>query len=227
MRRKYLMPRRYVSRFAFLVDCCRNKSVLHLGCSSGKFILDKIKTNTSLHIHLARVANGLYGVDIDETSLRIMKDYYRLQHLYQGNVEHLDELSIDRQFDIVLAGDILEHLSNPGKMLDGIQRFMHADSVLIISTNNAFSLPAFLRFTAGKYKEHEDHVFVFSPYVLQNLLWRHGYESIEIYGAHTRPPVTPSEKVVYTIGTPFLKMRPDYAGTLILLAKSEQLCSSK
>ncbi len=221
--KKYLMPKVYVSRFDFLLNYCKQKSVLHLGCTSGKFLPDKIQQRNSLHVYLNSVTNELYGVDIHTSSLQIMSEYFNITNLYHGDVERLDKVNIDRQFDVILAGDIIEHLSNPGMMLDGIHRFMHQDSILIISTNNSFSLPAFIRFAVGKYVEHEDHVFVFSPYVLYNILERHDFKPIDIYGAYTRPAYGLKEKVIYFLGMPFLKLRPGTAGTIIILAKSNKL----
>jgi len=62
-----------------------------------------------------------------------------------GNVENLDSLAIEGKFEIVLAGSIIEHLSNPGKMLSGNSTFLRGEGVLIIVTLNVFGLSQFIR----------------------------------------------------------------------------------
>jgi len=75
-----------------------------------------------------------------------------------GDVERLDELPVDQKFDTVIAGDIIEHLSNPGQMLAGIKRFCGSDTRVIITTPNAFGAPNYLRYSAGRFREGAEHV---------------------------------------------------------------------
>ena len=125
---------------------------------------------------------------------------------------------MNKQFDLVLAGDILEHLSRPGSMLEGVKRFLRQNGELVISTNNAFGFHYQLRRWMGHYTEHFQHVCFFSPETLLHLLERHGYRVREMYGAYTEPPHTWKQKLEFALGKPLFKLAPVLAGTLIVVA---------
>jgi 2-polyprenyl-3-methyl-5-hydroxy-6-metoxy-1,4-benzoquinol methylase len=212
-------PERYISRIDFLRERCRGKTVLSLGCSSGRFIEDHLRSNTHLHNILHEVSSDLYGVDLDEESLVLMRERLGFKNLYPGNVEHLENVPIQKKFDIVVAGDLLEHITCPGAMLNGIKRFLHERGELIISTNNAFGLHYQIKRWLGRYREHFEHVAFFSPETLLHLFERHGYRVDRIYGAYTRPPHTFRQRVLFTFGSPLFRMAPVLAGTLVVVAK--------
>ena len=212
----------YLSRLAFLRDRTRGRAVLHLGCSSGRCIQDRLDRNSLLHGFLSEETSELYGLDIDPGSLSRMRDG-GFANLYEADVESLEKLELNKQFDLVLAGDILEHLSRPGSMLDGVKRFLRQNGELKISTNNAFGFHYQLRRWMGHYTEHFQHVCFFSPETLLHLLERHGYRVREMYGAYTEPPHTWKQKLEFALGKPLFKLAPVLAGTLIVVAalKSE------
>lgn len=81
-----------------------------------------------------------------------------------GNVERLEEVKISGQFGLIVAGDIIEHLSNPGLMLDGVKRFCAPQTTLAISMPNAFGLPGFVRYFLGRFREGDEHVLSFNRF---------------------------------------------------------------
>ncbi|MBA4390984.1 MAG: hypothetical protein C0399_08600 [Syntrophus sp. (in: bacteria)] len=207
----------YISRIEFFQDRLQGKKVLHLGCSAGRYIADRIKRNSLIHSLIGKVSTELYGIDIDEPSLETMRDELGFQNLFVCDAEKLDQININKKFDIVLAGDLLEHLSCPGAMLEGSKRFLEKNGQIIISTNNAFGIHFQVKRWMGRYKEHVEHVCFFSPETLVNLFERHGYKVIEMYGAYTEPPWTLKQKIIFNIGKPILKIAPQLAGTLIVV----------
>jgi len=72
---------------------------------------------------------------------------------------------------------MIEHLNNPGLFLSGIQRFMNADTQLVITTVNAYSGMRFaiygLRGKGGTAEPvHPDHVAYYSYSTLKLLIER-------------------------------------------------------
>ena len=108
---------RYVSRMAEFTRLSSGKKVLHLGCSSGRYIDDRIARGTFLHETLSRSAEHLSGLDLDALSLSKM-EALGYTNLYHGNAERLDEVKLDAPYDLIVAGDLLEHITRPGAMLD-------------------------------------------------------------------------------------------------------------
>jgi len=214
-----LTPTKYISRTDFLMDVCKGKSVLHLGCSSGAHLRARLQRGSLLHAKLAQVASELCGVDLDGESLQIMQDELGFTNLYEGDVERLSDLNLGMKFDIVLAGDLLEHISRPGAMLDGVRQRLNDGGAFVVSTVNAFGLHFQIKRWLGRYREHFEHVCFYSPETLHNLFERHGYRISQMYGAYTEPPYTMSNKMKFFVGAPLFRLFPVLAGTLVVVAE--------
>jgi len=208
----------YVSRMATFVKLCGGRKVLHLGCSSGRYIDDRLARGTFLHEILRHHAQHLSGLDLDEHSLRKMASL-GYDNLHHGDAERLDEARFHTTFDVIVAGDLLEHITRPGSMLDTAKPLLKPGGRLVISTNNAFGLHYQIKRWLGRYTEHFEHVCFYSPETLVNLFRRHGYSVVNLFGAYTVPPHTRADKVLFTLGRPLFTAFPVLAGTLIVIAE--------
>ena len=195
--------------------------MLHLGCSSGSFLQERLDRGSLLHENLHKVARELYGIDLDAESLEVMRQELGYENIFEGDVQNLDAVPINRKFDIVLAGDLLEHITCPGAMLEGVKRLLQHNGRFVISTVNAFGLHFQLKRWLGRYVEHFEHVCFYSPETLLNLFDRHGYKVAVLYGAYTEPPYTIGQKIKFAIGAPLFRIFPVLAGTLIVVASPE------
>ena len=209
----------YVDRMKMFREVCTGGKILHLGCSSGKFIEERIRRGDLLHGELAKVASELHGLDLDSESISALRRM-GFGNLWEGNAENLGQVGLPKaHFDVVVAGDLLEHITNPGGMLDGIKPLLGKGGVLLLSTNNAFGINYQVRRWLGMYSEHPEHVVFYSPETLVHTFERHGYVVKTLYGAFTVPPYTALKKVLFFLGSPLLRMFPVLAGTLVLVAQ--------
>jgi len=94
------------------------------------------------------------------------------------DLHRLDELDLHGPFDIILAGDMIEHLNNPGIVLRQLLP-LAAEASLVLSTPNSFGLPHLIRYARGQAVDGNDHVLSFNIFTLRNLLRRHS--SIVLY----------------------------------------------
>ncbi|NND69978.1 MAG: methyltransferase domain-containing protein [Rhodothermales bacterium] len=210
---------RYYDKMGELVRICSGKRVLHLGCV-GETDAD-VETRVAaakelLHWQLTQVAD-VVGIDYAK---EVVDEYERLgifDNIMVGNVEHLDQLDIEGSFDVVVAGDIIEHLSNPGLMLDGIQRFCRPDTILVVNTPHTQSLPGFMRFVFGRYHEAKEHVMGFNALTLSTLLRRHGY-AVDSIDTCFQPQSR--GHALFSAGRFFLSAFPRFGGTLFVQAHS-------
>jgi len=160
----YSQPRAYVDKYIhdvpdticfqrekFLLAVCKDKTVLHIG-SNGVF--------NSL---LEKTAKEVYSIDIDECDNKA-KNFKRL------DVEK--EIPEYSDVDIVLASDILEHLSNPGLFLENLQHF---NCKIIISVPNAFCKAGLDWMVKNKENVHRDHVAYYSYNTFKALIERYGF----------------------------------------------------
>jgi SAM-dependent methyltransferase len=77
----------------------------------------------------------------------------------------------DGSFDLVLAGEVLEHMPFPDTLLEEISRVLTPDGVLVGSVPNAFRLKNRLRFLFGRpFEDDPTHLRHFSPTSLEALL---------------------------------------------------------
>jgi SAM-dependent methyltransferase len=168
-----------VQRLAFLGGICRDRSVLHVGCTNWPYTRAMLDSGGLLHLGLAKVARELWGVDSDPEGLRVL-EAAGVMNLVRGDAEDLAACPLDRTFDVVLAGEILEHLSNPGLFLRGVRRFLAPGGRLVVTTVNAYCgfrfAQYFFRGRGGAAEPvHPDHVAYYSYRTLTHLLTREGY----------------------------------------------------
>ena len=165
-----------VKRVDYIKKMCEGKKVLHLGCTNSPFTRESIKNEMLLHHDLKKVAAELYGFDYDAEGLEIFKEIGE-ENIYWADLEHLEDVDLNETFDVIIAGEMIEHLSNPGLFLRGIKRFMNSDTSLIITTINAYSGMRFfiygLRGKGGANEPvHPDHVSYYSYKTLNHVLQR-------------------------------------------------------
>jgi SAM-dependent methyltransferase len=165
-----------VQRVDFIKKACAGKKVLHLGCTNFPYTKQSIESNMLLHFELEKVARELYGFDFDREGLDILEAAGG-KNLFRADLQKLEEVALDETFDAIIAGEMIEHLSNPGLFLQGIKRFMNAETDLVITTINAYCALRFILYgLRGKGGEnepvHPDHVAYYSYKTLGLVLKR-------------------------------------------------------
>ena len=166
-----------VQRLAIIQELCSGKRVLHLGCTNSPYTEEAIRDGMLLQFALEKVAADLWGLDADRKGIEILEASGSKQILY-GDLENLDDVELDLEFDVVVAGEMIEHLNNPGLFIKGVKRFMNKDSILVLTTINAYCAMRFfyygLRGKRGRSEPvHPDHVAYYSYSTLKVLLDRH------------------------------------------------------
>lgn len=165
-----------VQRVKFIKEACRGKKVLHLGFTNYPYTKEALENDMLLHFEIQKVAEQLYGFDFDQQGIDVLEKA-GVENLFRADLEKLEEVPLKETFDVIIAGEIIEHLSNPGLFLKGIQRFMHAETNLVITTINAYCALRFviygLRGKGGKNEPvHPDHVAYYSYKTLSLILER-------------------------------------------------------
>ena len=152
----------------------------------GKHVLDIGSLGQSaaycLWDFLAKHSATLTGVDLPgaeqtaRTLLRVAPEGLRHKNdhrIVYGNMETLD---LGETYDVAVAGDVIEHVSNQGLFLDNIRRHLHPAGRLVLTTPNAKWLTVFL-------KPNLTHVLWHDTHTLRQLMERHGFsmETLRYY----------------------------------------------
>ena len=98
----------------YILNRCRDKTVLHVGCVDEGNLAERLANGNLFHKQIEQVARNVVGIDISREGIKILKD---------AGFTNLIEMDICREvpqgkFDIVVVPEVLEHLSNPGLALD-------------------------------------------------------------------------------------------------------------
>jgi SAM-dependent methyltransferase len=166
-----------IGRQEFVLKYASGKRVLHLGCVDEGLTEQKHQAGLLLHERLQKNTRDLWGVDVDAEGLRWMQER-GYPHLYLADIEDLSTVpELEGQsFDLILLSEVMEHLDNPGRFLQGARFLFGPETELLITVPNATSLANWLMNWHLKELVHPDHNYWFSLHTLTTLLGKFGYQ---------------------------------------------------
>lgn len=120
------------------------KVALDIGCNTGylKTISDK--------------SNVFYGLDYMKDAVKEARKAYLDAAEY--NIENLSPLPWSKKFDVIILGDVLEHINNPVEALNHFSTHLKADGYFIISVPNIANWLVRLRLLFGKFDYTESGI---------------------------------------------------------------------
>jgi 2-polyprenyl-3-methyl-5-hydroxy-6-metoxy-1,4-benzoquinol methylase len=108
--------------------------VLDIGCGKGNIALP-----------LSEIGYEVTGIDFDAASIEEARDTARDMQLSAVFLEGSFEQLHGRQFDVVIASEVLEHQQDPQAFLDTIRALCAPDALVLFSVPNGKSLEERLR----------------------------------------------------------------------------------
>jgi len=124
------------------------------------------------HAFLKERAREVYGLDLE-----LPDTYTDDPHYAAASAENF---SFPLQFDVIFAGDLIEHLSNPGLFLDSCKRHLKQGGRLILTTPNTFSFFSLIeKLTHDEPNINPDHTFYFNKRTITVLLAKNGWSVAE------------------------------------------------
>ena len=120
----------------------RSKNVLDVGCARGylgEILIRQFDCTTS-------------GIETDPEAAQIAREVY--QEVVVGDVEDLSvfERLQYQPFDVVIFGDVLEHLRQPERVLRTVRQHLQPEGYVLVSLPNVVTLRLRLRFLRGKFE---------------------------------------------------------------------------
>jgi 2-polyprenyl-3-methyl-5-hydroxy-6-metoxy-1,4-benzoquinol methylase len=155
---------------------CDNKKVLDLGCGHSPEFEEVWKHGRLLHKKIHEVSREVLGLDLDESVVERMRQLGF--HVVCDDAENPQHMNGAGTFDAIVAGDIIEHLNNPGAMLKAMKSRLAPNGVFVISTPSPFRWYNPFFAMIGHEFNHPHHTAWFSPLTLTTLAERHGYQVV-------------------------------------------------
>lgn len=149
----------------------------------------------------------IYGFDILERQLPPGYD-----HFVQGDIHEISRHFSKDYFDIILLGEVIEHVINPYKALNEISKILKNEGLLIVSTPNPHGFPLIFIEWLGikRYFYVRSHCFLYPPRWMERMLESNELKVVKKYGyalfSGFRLPIQLSNLMVFiakkTVGLP-------------------------
>ncbi len=210
------------SRTDLILEICKNKKVLHVGCADHiPLIKTKIQNGQWLHGLLMDVATECAGIDISESSINYLKTELNIPTVYLADItRELPPEILTTHWDVVVMGEILEHVDNPVFFLEKVRQGLKpiADT-LIITVPNSFNYQLVNDIKKTTEDINSDHRYHFTPYTLSKIMYQGGFTTVDLH--FTNRIALPLHLKVLNRLARFMGLRPSfklsYFSTMIAL----------
>jgi 2-polyprenyl-3-methyl-5-hydroxy-6-metoxy-1,4-benzoquinol methylase len=227
-----LPPASLVDRFDYLCDLATGRRVVHIGFVDAGCQLLNERSGAWLHEHLAQTASELIGLDLDAAGVEdARRRGYEAYAVDCRDVDAVRALDLPPA-DLVVAGEVIEHLDDPGSFLDGLHALVAPGGLLVVTTPNATGLVNAAALLGNFEVNHPDHVVMYTCATLDAMLTRHSWQPLEhavflqqvkSNGTDTRSKVlTTGARAVLRLERLLARLgRPYAADGLIVTARAE------
>ncbi len=141
------------------------KTILDIGCAK----------NPEIHFALAKNCKKIVGIDVDESGIRKIK-----KKGFEAYVMDAEQIKLDKKFDYIIAGELIEHLNNPGLFLKAMEKHLAPDGRFILTTPNISSILLYILIVVFDQTQDPTHTFYFDKKNLEVLIARFDLQTTSV-----------------------------------------------
>jgi SAM-dependent methyltransferase len=155
-------------------------SVLDVGCAS------RYGRDDWLHGLISQDVTDLVGIDLNA---KTVEELQKTDH--DVRLADAQDFDLGRTFDVVFAGEIIEHLDNVHGFLSSVRRHLAPGGRFVLTTPNAFYVGNFIYRLGGTARVHPQHTAWYCETTLRRVLSVNRFPEADIsfIGHAARTPV--------------------------------------
>jgi 2-polyprenyl-3-methyl-5-hydroxy-6-metoxy-1,4-benzoquinol methylase len=156
-------------RYEAVRGLLRPGSVLDIGCASRYGRADW------LHGLLAAETDDVVGIDLNAKTVAELQGAG-----YDVRLADAQDFDLGRTFDVIFAGEVIEHLDNVHGFLSSARRHLAPGGRLVLTTPNAFYVGNFIYRLGGNARVHPQHTAWYCESTLRRVLKVNGFPTAEL-----------------------------------------------
>ncbi len=147
----------------------RGKKILELGVGDAS-LTRRLQANGAL----------IDGVESDQVYIDLAAPY--CQKIFSGDLNQIETLDLDTDYDIIVAADILEHLVDPEYVLSKLKTHLKKDGLLVVSLPNVANIYVRMSLLFGRFNYHskglldKTHLHFYTIHTAANMLSKTGWK---------------------------------------------------
>jgi 2-polyprenyl-3-methyl-5-hydroxy-6-metoxy-1,4-benzoquinol methylase len=168
------MTRLLNDKVDWIVPKVRGKKVLDLGCV--RHSLEETKKTGWLHSLIVNEAREVLGVDYLQSEIESLS-----QSGYNVICANVETMELPDRYEVIVAGDLIEHLSNFGLFIAQVSKHMTENGVFLVTTPNPINFLRFMQLlVSGNLGANNEHTCWFTEKTLLQLAERYGLKKTEV-----------------------------------------------
>lgn len=168
------------NRYQVIKDHISDQKVLDIGIVAHD--LSDFYSGDWLHGMIVEGAESCVGIDILEGEVAELRS-----RGYDARVESAEDFELNEKFDVIVAGELIEHLSDFRGFLNCCYDHLRPNGKLILTTPNGLSFIFPLRRLFMEEVFNPEHTCLFDKQTLGQLVNRHGFEVKKVEYIKTNP----------------------------------------
>jgi len=157
------------SREQYLISLAAGKRVLDVGVVD-HFPVESSKDSSNwLHKDVAAAASYILGIDILPEAVASLKAHGYNVRIWDSTVGPIDDT-----FDVIIVGEVIEHLGNPQGLFRSASKMLSPNGRLVITSPNPHYLATVRTAWRGQFRDNVDHVTYLFPSGIAELAEREG-----------------------------------------------------
>lgn len=175
-------------------DLDRDINVLEIGCDCGGNGSGVKEIYPDCH---------LYGMELNPNSAKIAATVY--DEVVVGNAEEMELPFEGIKFDLVIFGDVLEHLRDPLRMLKKCHARMNNGGIVVTSIPNLMHFSVMRQLISGRFHYENDglldrtHIHFFTYYEILIMFKEAGFNVEGVLSSMVGKPSEEDEKLIETL----------------------------